>query len=314
MLTVHVGLHKTGSTSVQAAVRRTLKSRAIVPQEGDRQDDEGVFQRLTRAASGVQVVSDENLLGSPFDGYAQAPHRARVLAQAFSHTPYVLVIYLRPQLEWVESVFIQHVQGGGTESPEHLVSQVLGSPFVHWSRLLEVLHAESGAERVLGRAFLPDRDVVDDFFSVSNINPSRSLRSPRINPSLAPSQVPLMRAVNQAESVTRAQRQEIRSVLQNMVPAPNDDFSPLPESLQRAVLDEFSFDWLSLADARGSAEDAEAFIAASMAGRRVRPYAGAGIDEPIGRNELGRVLSELTTYRSLGARSLRERVARRFNR
>lgn len=308
MLTVHVGLHKTGSTSIQVALRRALKASAVVPCEGDRQDDEAVFERLTRAAGNVSVISSESLLGSPFDGYARAPERVRLLSDALSGTPYTLVVYLRPQLQWLESVYIQYVQGGGTETSENFVAEILASPYVRWSTLLNILQTESGAERLIARAYLSDRDVVEDFFSVAALGkPPSSRRSPRLNASLTVSQVPLMRIVNEVQSLSRAQRQSIRGVLQSMPPVTSNNSSIMPEGLQQQIIQAFREDWISLIEMPPCTTDAAHFNRGDYI---VRPYAGFRVEGATVRDELARVLLGLAECRMRRRRSLRAMLTR----
>lgn len=309
---MHVGLHKTGSTSIQSALRRALKSAALIPRPDDKACDRAVFQRLHDRPRRVTVISDETLLGSPFDGYAQVPSRVRLLARAFGQTPYRLVIYLRPQLGWLESVYVQHVQGGGTDAPEHLASRILESPYVKWSRLLELLESESGAQRVTAKAYLPGRDVVSDFFALAGIAAFTPRRLPRVNSSIAASQIPLMRAINEARSITRDQGQVVRGVLQDLMSATDVDLSPLPEELQHSILVDFHDDWASLSQIPACQDDAQMFINSARHMGGVRRYAGISLEERTGRDELARVLYELSDYRLVGARSLRDWFFRRL--
>lgn len=311
MLTVHVGLHKTGSTSIQVALRRALKTSASVPQEGDSPNDEAVFDRLVRASESARVISSESLLGSPFDGYARLPERVRLLSDALGGKPYTLVAYLRPHLRWFESVYIQYVQGGGTEAPDDLVGRMLVSPYLRWRVLLDALIAGSGAERILIRAYSSHRDVVGDFFSVAELGrPPSGRRTPRQNPSLTASQVPLMRALNCAHSVSRAQRQRIRGVLQRMALGSQESLSALPEELQLQIVREFRDDWVSLADVPVCSSDRERFARTADVDDRLRPYAGSSVEDAVGRDELARVLFDLAESYEIRDRSLRAKLNR----
>jgi len=312
MLTVHVGLHKTGSTSIQVALRRALKMSAVVPQEGDSQEDEAVFERLVRAAAGARVISSESLLGSPVDGYATAPERVRLMADALAGIPYTLVVYLRPHLQWFESVYVQYVQEGGTETPEELVTNMLNSPYVHWHELLKALLSESGADRLVARAYQADRDVVADFFSTVALGKPPARKSPpRLNTSLTASQVSVMRALNGATSISRTQRQLLRGVLQQMAPGSLNGLSPLPEELQRQIVQRLEDDWVSLAEVPACFGDRERFSRGAYADEILRPYAGSSLEEPTGRDELARVLLELSGDRIRRASSLRARLGKR---
>ena len=294
MLTVHIGLHKTGSTSIQVALRRGTGFASGLPREGDSQSDQSVFNRMRSLGGTSLVISDENLLGSCFDGYLHAPERARLLARAFTGTPYRLVVYLRPQLQWIDSVYIQHIQSGGAEKPEDFLMTTINSPYIRWRHLLEILRTESGADHVVARAYLPQRDVVRDFFSLTHLEVARlgSLSS-RSNMSLEAEQVPILRTINEATSLTRPERQLIRGVLQEMTSSSRRDSSALPEELQNLIIENFREDWLALLDDPSCLSDATEFTRGVSAFDSIRTYAGGSFDCDKVRDEFALLMHQL---------------------
>jgi hypothetical protein len=315
MLTVHIGLHKTGSSSIQIALRRSALSTVVLPQVGDDQSDESVFDRISNAAGFASVVSDENLLGSCSDGYIRAPERVRLLARALTGTPYKLVVYLRPQLQWIESVYIQHIQSGGTAQPRDFLEALLNSPYVRWKRLLELLRAESGADHVVARAYLPKRDVVGDFFTLAQLNVTGS--SPyasRSNISLLAEQVPILRTINEAASLTRPERQVIRGVLQQMASSSTRQTSAFPGDAQELISETFREDWTVLSEDPSCLSDCAEFSKGSTSFDSVRVYSGSSTDDQKVRDELASIMYELCNEKVRHDKTLMSRIKRRLTR
>ena len=119
-----------------------------------------------------------------------------------------------------------------------------------------------------------------------------------------------MRALNGANSVSRAQRQRIRGVLQRMASYSQDSLSALPEELQRQIVKGFREDWVSLADMPVCSSDREQFATAADVDDRLRPYAGSSVEGAMGRDELARVLIDLVDCREMRDRSLRAKLNR----
>ena len=117
------------------------------------------------------VLSDEALLGSPFDGYSTAESRADMVAEALAGRPAQIVIYLRPQHSWLSSVFIQAAQQGEPLDASNFLQAARDSPWIRWSHLIAMITERSGVQNVIPRVYAPGRDVVSDFFDVAGLGP-----------------------------------------------------------------------------------------------------------------------------------------------
>lgn len=311
MITIHSGLHKTGSSSIQLAlelIRNTTRRVIITPNPKDDRTDQGWADRVKQLSKSTDaILSNEGLLGTPDDGYQLAPKRTAMLREALSGSPYQIVIYLRPQPDWLPSVYLQGVQEGRTIRAEEFWTGIKDEPLLEWSRLLDLLRKESGAERVIARAHSRSRDAVADFFEVCSLGkPPRTGKTMiRINASIAAVQAPVLIALNELPDVTPEQRGQLRSVFQQaLAPGAAVGFSPFPESVQREIAEKFRDDWLAVTDTLVVVDPQESQIFRNEAQRWLEPllpFGGASLDDPHVQRE---------ALRSLQLLSLRHEVER----
>ena len=311
MITIHCGLHKTGSSSIQLAlklIRNSTRRVIITPNPTDDRTEQGWSDRIKElACSPDAIFSDENLLGTPDDGYQLAPKRVAMLRDALDGSSYQIVVYLRPQLDWLTSVYLQGVQVGRTIRAEEFWTGIKDEPLLEWSRLLDLLRKESGAERVIARAHTRSRDAVADFFEVCSLGkPPRTGKTMiRINSSISAVQAPVLIALNELPDLTPEQRGQLRSVFQQaLAPGAVSGLSPFPESVQREIVEKFRDDWLVVADSLVVIDPKESQTFRNEAQRCLEPlfpFAGATLDDAEVQRE---------ALRSLRLLSLRQDVAR----
>ena len=250
---VHAGLHKTGSSSIQVALSQSTSTRdrrLFLPVEGASQSDEEWRKRLLALAAEPRgLLSDENLLGSPFDGYALAIRRIELLRDALGGHPMSFVAYVRPQTTWLQSLYLQGVQEGKSQSPGEFLELLLNAPNLRWSVLGTAIRHGLDAGRLDLRVYKP-RDVVDDFFSSQGLgSPPRLARNGiRVNRSIAPIQGPVLRNLLSDPELDLDDKVRIRRVFQDELssgaPAGYSSFS---ETQQRAIGSVLEEDMASLA-------------------------------------------------------------------
>jgi len=250
MIWVHAGLAKTGTSSIQAALRLIRhRSRYSVWTIGDAPQPlspEWNTWVERRATSGDVIVSDEGLLGDPLTGYADLPQRIMALREALPDVPITLVLGLRRQSTWVQSMYLQSLQQGGSMYASEFWSQLETSPYVLWSNL--VAEAESAFGQDAVRVFLHQdgRDAVTDFFSLCGLKPPPSMGRPiRENVSVSATQAPIVRRFN--EMSTPTEQKAMRRFLQLVAgPDPSGKFSVLPESTTSSIGAACRTDWHDL--------------------------------------------------------------------
>lgn len=314
MITIHCGLHKTGSSSIQVAlplIASTARRRIVTPNPREDRSEAGWARRLGALTAAPDVIfSDENLLGEPYDAYQLVPKRVSLLRDALAGSSFQLVVYLRPQVDWLGSVYLQGVQEGRVTSPEAFLADVTSQRFLAWSSLVGLLQEQSGAERVAVRAYTRSRDAVEDFFLVCGLGaPPRVNRGTiRNNVSISALQAPILIALNREEGLTREDSVRLRHAFQGLLAATNPaPLSPFPEASQREVAEHFLADWLTVADMIEQSDPAEAGVfrevGHSWDGLATR-FPGASIADPLISAELVRclklMLAEAGTLHSPG--------------
>ena len=311
MITVHCGLHKTGSSSIQLALELSSgKGRTIVtPKPGDDRSETGWRERLVRLATSPNAVfSDESLLGSPYDGYQLAPARVAMLREALTGSRYQVVVYLRPHVDWLPSVYLQGVQEGRTIGPEEFWASIKDEPYLRWTNLLDLLQRESGAEQVIARAHTRSRDAVADFFDVVGLGkpPRTGKTAIRENVSIGAAQAVVLRELSAREGVDDAQRHRFRIAFQqDLAAGAVRNLSPFPAIMQSEMAEQFSGDWASLARSQVPNNDEATFrMEESRCGVGPEPYAGGSLADPCVREEALRSLEVLILRQRLGEKSV----------
>lgn len=130
-LYIHAGLHKTGTTAIQSALR---EAGLLYPSHRrDFRSQSRLREILRQAQAKTLVVSSEHFLGEMLGFYGSASERLSWLAENFKAL--VLVVYARAPLEWHESAFSQLIQQGSVISEDEYVYQVMRSPMTDFRRL-----------------------------------------------------------------------------------------------------------------------------------------------------------------------------------
>jgi len=300
MITIHCGLHKTGSSSIQLALELSSKRgwTIVTPKPGDDRSDHGWRQRLSNVASAQNAIfSDENLLGSPYDAYQLAPERVAMLREALGGSRYQIVVYLRPHVDWLPSVYLQGVQEGRTIGAEDFWASIRDKPYLRWANLIDLLQRESGAARVIVRAHNHSRDAVGDFFEVVGIGkPPRTGKSMiRENVSIGAAQAPLLRELNAREGVSDHERSLFRAIFQRQLAAgAQTGLSPFPSHVQLEVSSSFKGDWIDCAAQYVLNEELRTFHdEISRYDRGTSDYAGNSLRDPFVEEEAIRSIQAL---------------------
>ena len=315
MITIHCGLHKTGSSSIQLALERCFtRGRTIVtPKPGDDRSEHGWRERLSKiAAAQHSIFSDENLLGSPYDGYQLAPVRIAMLREALHGVPYQIVVYLRPHVDWLPSVYLQGVQEGKTISTVDFWNSIKDEPYLRWSNLLHLLGSESGAEQVHARVHTGSRDAVADCFEFIGLGkpPRTGPTMIRENASIAAVQAPLLRQLNDLHGVDDAQRKQLRTVFQRDLALGADKTrSPFPLSVQSEIAAHLRSDWSAvIADAFAVDDLEEMQEALKRYDVGPAPYAGGSFEDVCIQTEALRSLRLLSLGYGVQRRSTLRRI------
>lgn len=175
MLTVHMGLHKTGSTSIQTVLgleRGHIRRRQVYLPWTDLFVTDGAIRtenvdriiRLSRRGWHV-VASSEGALGQMSRAYPQAAEVAEELARLFASIPLRVVVYLRPQHEWAASALGQLRVEGGDCDPDSFARGLLTARGFHHAALVADLTQALPLGALIVRPYERQMDVLEDFFT-----------------------------------------------------------------------------------------------------------------------------------------------------
>lgn len=286
MLSVHVGLHKTGTTSIQAGLETSkghISRRQAYLRWTDLFVTDGVINqagvdriRALGARGWHTVVSSEGALGpmTMSTVYPDAAPVVRQLDELFGDQGLRVIVYLRPQHEWAASAYSQYVRGGGALHPEDFVATMLEQPYLHHTALVDDMHRSLRAGQLVVRPYRAGMDVVSDFFDVAGLGPVPAfLGHQRANVSLSAEDTEALRRANEngggAVTLLTPDDDETTSPVER---------SPLPEDCQVELHALFQRDWteLSAVVAHIAGHDPAAFLDAVDASRDwvPRPFAG----------------------------------------
>ena len=176
-LWIHIGTHKTGTTSIEAFLktnrtaladqgiglltfprdaRRTLREHA----EGHEAAStslantlEHLITKQSRACANqpnTYILSWEGFCGNASKGYSDAHLMANALnvASKYSNLNPYIILYIRPQEEFISSYYSQTVKDGKTKSIQEFLHDLPSASF-NWLRLTETFERQFGADQVV---------------------------------------------------------------------------------------------------------------------------------------------------------------------
>ena len=316
---VHAGLHKTGSTSIQIALRNArwpLGRTLLLPIEGSSDSENAWRMRFLKVAeSPGALLSDENLLGSPYDAYSQAARRVTDLSVIMDSRPISFVAYVRAQPLWLQSLYLQGIQQGRHETPEEFLSPLIKAPNLSWFNLGTVLRNALGAGSLDIRPYNA-KDVVADFFASQGLGtpPWRAVQGMRVNQSIAPIQGPVLRALLSDSELDSSTKLRIRRIFQDVLAVgARKGFSSFSEAQQVSLRNVLKKDFESLAASdlmSDSLVHAYGLEVAQLGASPLLPWAEATESEEFVWQEALRCLKILSTTRPVSGVSLSRAITK----
>jgi hypothetical protein len=199
-IVIHVGLHKTGSTLLQRALRdlrQELAKRGVLVRPRDEMYEDTDFRRLVRGLQAGRllgrrqvahvtertrtlmqpgdfdrlVFSDETLLGTfpdfrrPCDAYSCGIPALRWMVDSVAApTPVRVLLYVRRQDQFLESVYLQEIHQGSTETFGEWFSTIDVARF-DWLSLSRRVEEVVGDGRLVVRPFETISDGAAKYFA-----------------------------------------------------------------------------------------------------------------------------------------------------
>jgi hypothetical protein len=195
-----------------------------------------------RSQSQDVILSCEQTLGSGRLCYSNLPERIEILNEAFNGCPITLIVFLRPQLPWLESMYAQVLQEGkGTVHPvTDFLSTAMESPYLQWNALVDLVAKQLNPEQIHAVEYSPST-VIEQFAGLCNISSNGS------DGVLSNKSVSAIRGLALSELAIDPEldRRLLRHLLQSMIsPAQSERRSLFTQDQQQSVLDHFREDWM----------------------------------------------------------------------
>jgi hypothetical protein len=190
-LYLHIGTHKTGTTTIQRFLKEkaeSLKSKGIVwiPNLKNTRtlktctsvDSQLINEckkelKLTIARYGQNnacdsyLMSYEGLSGSPYLGYTNSNLIAKQLAEITNDFDVKIIVYLRKQDDFVESMYTQLIHIGESLTFNEFLESLPVNAF-NWQTLLANYSEYFGEENIIvkryGKSFLPEKNSLIEGF------------------------------------------------------------------------------------------------------------------------------------------------------
>jgi hypothetical protein len=253
-LWIHIGTHKTGTTSIEAFLKTNRKALAdqgigllTFPRDARRalrEHAEGHEAAATNLANTLEhlitkqsracanqpntyILSWEGFCGNASKGYSDAHLMANALnvASKYSNLNPYIILYIRPQEEFISSYYSQTVKDGKTKSIQEFLHDLPSASF-NWLRLTETFERQFGADQVVVvrycRELFPGKnEILKDFCAHLSIDtrgltfPLSSINSAK-NAGWSKPMIEIARILN--AQVSKNEQQTMKEIFNELTP------------------------------------------------------------------------------------------------
>jgi hypothetical protein len=237
-LFIHIGTHKTGSSAIQNALHKCeveLKREKIIYIHSNKlfesminleKLDQNVIDEAKKYILKIikskkpglkYIISCEYFSGNPDIGYKNAVFVAENLRKFTNDFNVYIIVYLRRQDLFVESLYTQKIQQGGSISFNDFIDS-FDSSYFSWKLLLDDYKKYFGRDNIVVRRygkefFNKNSDIIKDFASIIDSNTLRNLEEMKVgNPGLTRDALEIARLCN--KSFNGLEKKKLRSLLQ----------------------------------------------------------------------------------------------------
>ena len=233
-LYLHIGTHKTGTSAIQMTLHNindTLKSmdyrwieesywlyKRFTPEEIN-----GVvsyIESLTLFPQRNLIFSSEGYSGGLAHDVAIVEQKAEILGKILSGFNVKVILYLRRQDQFIESMYSQGIHEGNCYTFEQYINEAIDYKNLDWQKLIDIFALHFGDKNIIVRPYEQNQfyqnNIINDFFSCIGLKDKIQFSQlPKFNKSYSHRSVRIARYMNSILS-TQEEKDQIRSILQNI--------------------------------------------------------------------------------------------------
>ena len=233
-LYLHIGTHKTGTTSIQQAIRKNVEKLKeldylwveesyLLFKRFNPQGIESVVNFIEKLKSIPQnnlIFSSEGYTGGFENDINIVKQKAEILNKILQGFNVKVIIYLRRQDQLIESLYIQSVQAGNSYIFNEYLNDIIDYKYFDWQNLINIFSDHFGSQNIFARPYdktlFYKNNIIYDFFSVLDLKDKIEIETlPQWNKSYSHQTLRIARYMNSILS-SKEDKAKLRSILQSL--------------------------------------------------------------------------------------------------
>ena len=252
MIWFHVGLHKTGSSSIQSAlklIRHRPDLRVVLPGDSQMDSDDSLAGCIdTHPPADQIVISNEGFFGEAIDGYPLVQQRLAFFSEVAGECPWRVLVFIREPMSWLSSIYLQALQEGAAFSARKFWKLSQEEPALNPAALAASLIDQLPEVNLRIGIMSRNHDVVKTFFDIAGLGKPPAVRSGSIreNVSISATQGVLLQRLNSETCATPEEKARYRQFFQSATPESESRLSPFDDEVQLMIHETLGQDWEQL--------------------------------------------------------------------
>ena len=252
MIWFHVGLHKTGSSSIQSAlklIRHRPDLRVVLPGDSQMDSDNSLAGCIhTHPPANEIVISNEGFFGEAIDGYPLVRQRLPFFSEIAGEHPWRVLVFIREPMSWLSSIYLQALQEGAAFSARKFWKLSQEEPALNPAALASSLIDQLPEVNLRIGIMSRNHDVVKTFFNITGLGKPPAVRSGSIreNVSISATQGVLLQRLNSQTCATPEEKARYRQFFQRATPESEFRLAPFDDEVQRRIHETLGQDWEQL--------------------------------------------------------------------
>lgn len=257
-LYIHIGSHKTGSTTIQHALKeksesglkegwryvktpKCVKELMVVNEYNSTivNNFKKALKKNIKPHNEVthHVMSSESIMGNPDNGYKNSAIVARILREATQEYDVSIIVYLRRQDDFVESMYTQNIHQGRSFDFNTFFDAFKSTEALNYRRILNDFELAFNKENLIVKSYhmASKMGLLNDFAGVIDSRLLLESTKKRKNPSYSKSALEIARICN--PNLNKEDQWKMRTSLQaSMMKSKEESFSFLSPDLREEFL------------------------------------------------------------------------------